>query len=168
MKEAIAIIAFLLLIPSSNAFLVSTPSNFTIVDKEASLFISIENTTNQEYGLEVKYSAPTQYRTVFVPRTIKPYSAASIEIVLQPDKNLSGSVYESNLTVNLGNETKTKKILLEFKGTKLEEKIDSNSTTGLAGLQGLVTAENLLNAFLIIIAVLLLIAFIARLTKRLV
>ncbi len=162
-KKQIAVFAATVLFFSliASALSVSIPSNVTGGTEETRFFATIENTSAEEKGLSVSYSSPAKHRLFNVPSTIRANSSATIEIILEPTPELNGAVYSTALTVKLGDETKTRQVNVEFTGTGKQE-----TPTGFFALPNILAPENALNILLAIIAAILLIAFIARFTKR--
>lgn len=143
-----------------SALSLSAPSAVSVRETETRFFATIENTSGTENLLTVSYSAPVQYRLIDVPSTIAGNNSATIEIVLLPNSELAGTVYASTLTAKLGNETASRQVNIAFEGAR------KPSAAGFFSLASLLSAENALNIALVIIAAILLIAFIARFTKR--
>lgn len=158
-----AILAFLMHFSlASSAISLNAPSTVTVNGPETRFFATIENTSSSELGLAVFFSSPAPHRLVNVPSTIPANRAAVIEIVLEPTEDRAGTVYASTLTARLGEETASRQITLVFGEAKKTLAVP----TGLVALETIISQENTLNIALALTAAILLIAFIARFTKR--
>jgi len=180
-----SIIAFVLfvLVFSSNSYAVSVDIAPTIVVKQAQkdLPLTILNDQDLEEDFSVSVSAP--FGTVVSPNSGRIGAGKSTVLTLSilPDESLAGSTYEATLEIELGNEKAFKRISVLFKEEETgneagEDPVEGEGETPVGmfsfaefsgALIGILTFENALNAVLVLIAAILLIAFIARFVKRL-
>lgn len=152
-------IALVLLVNNASALSVSAPEKVTVFSTPSSFPVIIENNSSQEHAIRISFSSPTEFEIKNSSGTIPANSSRRIEIILQPKPLLEESTYSSTLNVSLGEEKTAKKIGIAFASP-------AQKPTGLFALAETVAAENQLDIILIIIAGVLLIAFIARFTKR--
>ena len=160
----------LLIATSVSAIRVTIPSEVVVAEGQVTQFpIMIENTSSHEKGLIVSYSAPTQNRFLNVPQTIAGGDTIEIIVELQPNNSLTGSVYKSSVNVKLSDESAVRTNALIFVPGQVistpNTPTPNTPTTGFFTL-GLLGNDSLLNIVLILVAAVLLLAFIARFVKR--
>ncbi len=157
---------------SSNALVVDVPGNIIVQQDEKSVDVKIKNDSDETQDFTIELSIPNA--------SIDP-SEGSLEagesitalLSISPEENLAGSTYSGQLRVSMGDEKETKEIRVMFKEKQAEKPKEEPKQLSPAGffalpdLSALFTLENALNVVLAIIAAILLIAFIARLVKRL-
>jgi hypothetical protein len=160
----------LLMATNVSAIRVTIPSEVVVMEGQVTQFpIMIENTSSHEKGLVISYSAPTQNRFLNVPQTIAGGESVEITVELQPNNSLTGSVYTSSVNVKLSDESAVRTNALIFVPAQTintpNTPTPNTPTTGFFSL-GLVGNDSILNIILILVAAVLLLAFIARFVKR--
>ena len=172
MKSLFAIIALIMLCVSASAIDVSSASTVYLYGEAKDLSVKIVNSDDALQQFEVDFSAPTQIEINQASGTIAANRSKTISVTIYPRSDLEGQTYQSKLEVTLGNQRYVKKVNLVFRGQQEqigeEEPIEPGPITiGFFGLaMPEMSGELALNIILILIAAILLIAFIARFVKR--
>jgi len=176
-KSLTALALFLLLISATaQAIYVKAPATIVVQQEQKDVPIIVRNDSTTEENYSIRLLGPVN--AVISPSfgRLSEGQTAISSLSIQPKKSLEGSTYQAILEVEIGEELETRNIKLIFKE---EQETEANGTAGTdgAGLfsitgfstlaTGLLTFENVLNAFLALVAAVLLIAFIARFTRRL-
>ena len=177
-QKILVLISLLVIIGSVSAMTVTMPSNIYIFDKKIEVSLVVENHTDSDQSFAMYFYGPADYEFRDVPATIEANDFARIRVIFYPNQELAGQQYETSLITQIGNETITKKVTLIFRDRTETAGAGSSSTVGTSagtgaftGTTGFFTAsapslELGMNVILIIIAAILLIAFISRFTKR--
>lgn len=173
MKKSIYALAlfFLLFSASCQALIVNEIGTIVVQQDEKSVDVKIKNDSDYAQDFTIELSIPNA--------SIDP-SEGSLEagesitalLSISPEENLAGSTYSGQLRVMMGEEQERKEIRVMFKEKAVEKpkeepKPNPGGFFALPDLSAFFTAENALNIVLAIVAAILLIAFIARLVKRL-
>jgi len=167
---------FLLLFSvSAQAFYLDAPGTIIVQQAQKEVLVAISNDSATEQDFSAHFSAPFSSSLSPSNGKIGAGETATLILSISPQENLEGSTYDCLLEVQVGGEEASKNINIIFKGEESEPKNETgNSNAGffpLTGLfsyaAGLLTPENALNAALVLVAAILLIAFIARFVKRL-
>lgn len=177
MRYLFAAIALLAIFASAYAVEVNTPGTVYLYDQAKEINVEIVNSEETSQEFSVEFTAPTQFEVSQDSGTIAGSGTKTISITVFPRSDLKGQSYQSKLEVTLGNKRFVKNINLVFRaqpeeGTAPEGPAQEPEATGLAaGLFSLgampeFTPELAINIVLALIAAILLIAFIARFTKR--
>jgi hypothetical protein len=179
MKAAVVLLALSLVCLSAWAVEIDAPSTVYLYDAPKGVDVKIVNAKETAQQFSVQFDAPTQFELSEESGSVEAQRSKTISITLYPRSDLVGQTYESKLVVALGKEKFAKKLRMVFRGGRgqLEEQAGGNESATPAGLFGLasawpaltafeVTTELVLDAFLAVIAAVLLIAFIARFVKR--
>jgi len=151
---------------SASAFLLEAPSG---------AFIFVKNDSPIDKTLDVRFFSPATSDLLGVPDVIQANSESKFTLRIYPAKGLEGQTYESTLVVSLDNEKAVRTISLAFKNPAFQRPVpvpEQNQDSGIgfisAGFVSLaaIGSENALTIVLVIIAAILLIAFIARFLHR--
>lgn len=168
-----ALALFLLLFSvSSNALVVDVPGNIIVQQDEKIVDIKIKNDSDYAQDFSVELSIPN---ASIDPSegSLEAGESVTASLSISPEENLAGSTYAGQLRVSMGEEKETREISVMFKEKATAEPKEEPAPQPAAGFFALpdlsvfFTAENALNIVLAIVAAILLIAFIARLVKRL-
>jgi len=169
-KSLYAIALVLLVFSTSVSALYLDVSNTVVIQEgQKDIPIAIRNDSYKEENYSIEFSAPFEAIVSSYSGKLGAGKATIATLSIQPNKELAGSTYEGTLEVSMGEEKVSRKIRVLFKEEVLEEEpVEENPLTGFYTIAGsILTLENALNAFLAVIAAVLLIAFIARYVKRL-
>ena len=171
----VAFTLFLLLFSvSANALQVDAPSTIVVQESQKDVRLTIRNDTESEQEYSVQFYAP--FDAIVSPSFGRLDSGKSTisSLSIPRQEELEGSSYEASLEVQLGEEKSFRRLRVIFKESGKGEELgtaeaDSGlvSLAGFYSIAGIFTPENLLNVFLVFVAAILLIAFIARFVKRL-
>ncbi|MDP2974409.1 MAG: hypothetical protein Q8N60_05130 [Candidatus Diapherotrites archaeon] len=173
MKKSIyALALFLLLFSAGCQALILTETGTIVVQQdERNVDVKIRNDSDSAQDFTIELSIPN---ASIDPSEGSLDAGESVTALLSisPEENLAGSTYYGQLRVMIGEEQERKEIRVMFKGEEAEEpkeepKPNPSGFFALPNLSALFTAENALNVVLALVAAILLIAFIARLVKRL-
>lgn len=165
---------FILVLFSSKAmaFSVTAPEQ-VIVSDTSSFYVDIFNDSDKPLDLTVNFYSPLKSEVV-APKIIAPKAKATVKITLTNTKYNSSKLINSTVEVNLGGVVQKKEIELKFQ----EKSTDMLNGVG-AFIGGIFTFgpiveeiskfslfEQIVFWFLVIIAVILVIAFVARVKNR--
>jgi len=159
---------------SAQALYVNVPANIIVQQGQKDVPITIRNDSDFEEDYSISFSIP--FNAMVNPSfgTLAAGKTTISTLSIQPDKELEASSYDLTMEVKLGEEKAFRNIKVMFKEDLEEEEEQDISTIGFFSLAGsadfilsLFTYENTINAFLVVVAGILLIAFIARFTRRL-
>lgn len=181
--QFITVIFLLFLFINVGASISNVPSHIAVRENTVDFSFEVTNDTDFRAPLEVELFVPTEYEVVELPGWVDAGESATVKIRLFPNKDLTGSRYDSLLVVRLGSEEFEKKIRINFSESlpveddeEEENSEEEGQFVGIVGLVSLFSQEGLLpgdvleflvDIVLIFIAAFLLIAFISRLVKRL-
>jgi hypothetical protein len=168
------LILFVIVIFTSKAYAldISAPETVTVFDK-TSFLVEINNPSNSAVNLSVNVFAPVKVEVV-VPNQIAPNSKATARVTVY---NKFSDEREVNATIEAitNNETVQKEIVLVFK-PKANSNFSQDATKVLSGLFSFSLGGGELSSFtltdwvlfwiLVIVAAVLVVAFIARVVKR--
>ncbi len=174
MKKSIYALALFLLLFSAScqALIVNEIGTIVVQQDERSVDVKIKNDSDETQDFTIELSIPNA--------SIDPSEGsleagesitASLSII--PTEDFAGSTYSGQLRVSIGEEQERREIKVMFKEKQVEKPAEEPEQPVPAGffalpdLSAFFTAENALNIVLAIVAAILLIAFIARLVKRL-
>jgi hypothetical protein len=160
-------------LPSISALEINAPEEVIIEGQEKYFLVEITNTSEQPLALEINFYAPTETQ-VSAPKQIAGNSKVTAKIfVKNPGWNKE---INSKLEVFLDEEKEETFITLKFNPNQAEVSTEqiTGAFTALFGLNTFLeeatnfgSLEYVLLFVLILVAAVLLIAFIARITKRL-
>jgi len=172
LRKSLYAIALVLLLfsASASALYLDVSSTVVIQEEQKDIPIAIRNDSYKEENYSIEFSAPFEAIVGSYSGKLGAGKATIATLSIMPNEELAGSTYEGTLEVSMGEEKVSRKIRVLFKEEEIlrEEPVEENSLTGFYTVAGSVlTLENALNAFLAVIAAVLLIAFIARYVKRL-
>ncbi|MBU0662166.1 hypothetical protein KJ891_01785 [Candidatus Micrarchaeota archaeon] len=185
MKHTLSILAVLLLFCGGALGYVSDfPGNVTIGNTPAEINFDVVNGSTSGQKLEVEVFVPAGYK-VEAPEFLGAGESTNVKITFAPDFEKRGSGYEATVVITLGKNQTERALNVYFEGSektgavKGDEKAadsEGNEGQGFLGISGFVTGlenafngpatELMLDIVLVIIAAVLLIAFISRLTMR--
>jgi len=172
-KKYFAALALFLLLFSAGcqALIVNETGTIVVQQDKKSVDVKIKNDSDETQDFTIELSIPN---ASIDPSEGSLEAGESITAILSitPDENLVSSTYSGQLRVMIGEEQERKEIRVMFKGEEAEEpkeepKPNPTGFFALPNLSALFTVENALNVVLALVAAVLLIAFIARLVKRL-
>ncbi len=163
---------------SAYAIEVNSPGTVYLYDEAKEISVKIVNVEETAQDFSVEFTAPTRFEVSRDSGTVAGKRSETISITVFPRSDLKGQTYQSKLEITLGDKKFVKNINLVFRATQKEGTAPEDhppqepETTGLTGglfslgaMPGL-TPELTFNVVLGLIAAILLIAFIARFTKR--
>ena len=172
-------LAAILLISASAAALVDLPEQTTIEvpilansannqeGVEISFFVS--NTKNVRSPLEINAIFPTPFE-IQKPEWVDAKSSEQVTIKIFGKNGFENTTYTGSIFIDLGGEREEKRVTINYVGKSPQEEqapdMGSPLLSGFATLlQGGEDSQAALDIFLMIIAAILLVAFIARLVK---
>lgn len=166
-------VALLMLASIAFAFDLEVANPVHIFGEQKEISVTIKNTSDKDKELKFAFYAPLKYTIDYIPGEVKAQSYQTIKITFFPETEVENSIYNAVLSVSLDDETIEKNMKIYYHGEKNsqtgEENNSGNFTSGFFSFVGtplLINAEMVFNVILVIIAAVLLIAFISRLTKR--
>ncbi|MDO8537993.1 MAG: hypothetical protein Q7S21_03860 [archaeon] len=179
-KHFLLVASIILLGFNASALIVSnTPSSITFFEQTKELRFDVLNESDFEQALSIEFFSPIRYRIAnSIPSNLLPGERTQVVLQLFPQKVTVNAEYKSTLYVTLGDETEKREIDLFFEANpktlyqnqNTQSQNQNNSTqtisTSAFALLGANSAEFWINFILIIIAAVLLIAFIARMNRR--
>ncbi|GEM_PF-2719670 len=181
----LAIAAILLLSGSAFAAVERFPSTIDFFEEPQKITFSVSNPASTTQRVSIEFFAPVE-TTIEKPANIEAKKTANVSLILSPKKELTGQNYESTLVVRVGSDETRKRVRLFFH-TAAEKpqtivpadsnaikdqnaKKDSNANglnfTALVSFLSRPKVELALDIILIIVAAILLVAFIARIVNR--
>ena len=176
---AVLFAAVLFVAFSASAASVEASSDVFFFEEPNALVVEVLNDSDARKSLSIEFYAPLDFEFVDNTDSLPAHGRQRVAIVMHPRKDLLGSSYLSTLIVKVGEQTFVRAIELHFKEKKAEEPSDGkegnkgeeSDETALAGLFSLISldwisAELVLDVFLVIVAAVLLLAFISRYSKR--
>jgi len=175
-KSLCALALFLLFCSvSANAIYVDFPSTIIIQQEQEDFPVTIRNDEEIAQDFSAKISAP--FEAIVSPSngSIAAEKSTILSLSIIPSEELEGNSFETTLEIQIGEEKAFKNVRIIFKeeaeteeepevqtiGTGLFSFADFDAFTAI-----IFTPENALNAFLAVVAAILLIAFISRFVKR--
>ncbi len=175
MRKSLLGLALILLLFSvgAHALYLNVASTIVVQDSQKDVPLTIGNDTEAEQDYSVQFYAP--FDAIVSPSFGRLGSGKSTisSLSIPRQEDLEGSSYEATLEVRLGQEKAFRRLRVIFKEAGKEPGSATGADSGLISLAGfyaiagVFTPENLLNVFLVFVAAILLIAFIARFVKRL-
>jgi hypothetical protein len=171
--KVLVVLFVLFFLSTASAFTISAPEVIDVHNNET-FFVEVTNTTNQLQELNVAFFSPAE-TTISAPKNLSPNSTAKVKVTLNySPKNYTEVL--SKLEVKLGTGLEYKEILVRFysDGTQPQQNpLAGDFFAGLFGLTfffqeslGYSALEWALFIVLVIVAAILLVAFIARASKR--
>ncbi len=179
------ILSFLLVcfVLSLNAFAfvdVSAPGSVYVLSVDKTISVSLSNPSSRPLPVDLRFVGPTSGVFSNPSLTLEPNGSTTVFLTLKPRAELSGQSYVSTILAEGGGELSTRRMDIIFKESETirpspqpdSNLVDSNSSAGPTGffalfanpdVSGWLTTANLLNAALIVLAAILLIALITRL-----
>ncbi len=172
----------LLLSSGTSALIVDVPENIIIKEGQKQVQISISNDSAEAGQYRVEFLGPVEAGISQSSGEIAAFKTKKVTLSLAAEERLAGQTYESTLVVELGSEREVRKIRLFFRGQAAQGQEVQQGQPGFDlqwlssgffplfnpnSMGSLLSFENILNALLAVVAAILLIAFIARLVKRL-
>ena len=165
----IVLVIFLLVLFSSKGFAtVSAPEQVVVADKTI-FYVDITNDSDKLVNLEVNFFAPIKSE-VTAPKTISPRQKVTAKITLYNTKFDQATQINSKVEANMGDKVEQKEIILSFTGKRYSN--GSELSQSLSGLFSFGVFTTQLETFtlmdwavfwiLVIIAAVLVIAFISR------
>ncbi len=174
---------FLFVFSFASAASVEVPSDVYFFEKPTAFPVEIVNDSPVRKSLSVEFFAPVDFEYIDSPSSLPGDSEQRVALVLYPKSSFTGSSYLSTLVVKLGDKTFVKSVKLHF-NEKKEQEQGNEGTEGNGDEEdeedSLLTGffsffafdflgfELLLDILLVILASILLIAFISRYSKRVV
>jgi len=177
LKRLTLILAVLLILPGLMASGVKAPNALNILEDGASFQVSVENSLDQAQSLEVEFYPPSNHSVSRIPSTIAANSKVKFDVSLDFDEDLAGQTYTGLLRAKIGEDYYSKEITLHYLAEEPvvvepepEAPVDNpNPGSGFLVLPAFgfdQTTEIIIDIVLILVAAVLLIGFISRLTKR--
>lgn len=182
-RGIIGLIALVLIVSNVAAPVSDFPRYVTLSDEEKEISFNVSNSSAFKKNLKIELYVPTNFEIIELPEFIEPNQSKQVRILFYPNEDLYGTNYESTLLILLGSEKMEEKINFSFVKLVAEEEgegeVEQDGEGAVAGFVGLFSLPNLegitalinwelaLDVFLILLAAVLLIAFIARLVTRL-
>ena len=161
--------AFVLLLSTAHAFSISAPSDVNISGTDGYFYIDITNDSGEMQDIKVEFFTPAQ-KEISAPLSVAPNTTSSAKIRLYNDYDADTTI-ASKLEVYMGKEMESKEINVRFSGNKGAANGGVLGAFFSLGAFSLETAnftliEWALFWFLVIIAAVLLVAFVARVARR--
>ena len=179
MKNFLIALALLLISTSVLASGVKAPNALDISQESVSFDVTLENSSSLAKKLEVEFYPPSDHSLSTVPDVISPRSKLVLTVTLDHDDYLANQEYTSLLRVKMGEDYFSKQITLNYLPLAAEPPAvvqppadntpvqpSPGPATGLMALGFGSTTEFVIDIVLILVAAILLIGFISRLTKR--
>ncbi len=165
----VALLFFILLIGSyGHALNISAPESVVVNDK-ATFYVKLTNDSTSTANVVVNFYSPVRSE-VFAPKTILPNSTSEAKIVVYNNSNISGDV-DATIEAMVGQKADRNSIILSFQkksASNTENAIGAFFSIGALNedLEKLSPFEWVLFWIMVLIAAVLLIAFIARVNRR--
>ena len=178
----IPVLVLLLVFNFSDALVMRAPNEVTISEKQNSFEIYIYNDSQQMKNLNLQINMPVEYTLRNMPNVIAPKNSANIIVVVDYNEKFALQNYKASIEINAGNERIVHEFKLKFAPKEEKVKVivvekeekETKKETNLSQLSGMFLLpleisfnELILDIILVIIAAILLIAFISRYIKRL-
>lgn len=174
MRITALLIALALLISGVSAMELKTyvGNPVYVFDIPKEITIIVENRSSVSKELQINFATSANYDIADYPSELKPHESIKVFITIYPEAGFEGSVFESQLIIKLGNETQVKNMIIKFRETNnIEEGAGEVAFAGgfftlfgAVGNSGL--SAVVFDVLLVVIAAILLIAFISRYTRR--
>jgi hypothetical protein len=167
-KILVVLIAILFISSIATAFPIQVDNQIDVF-KEASFNVEITNSSNAQENLVVNFFAPTDV-TIFAPKTIPPNQTVTAKIIVRDSFDKYTEI-DSKLEVFVGSALEERQVLLKFYESQDAFVGATGSFAALFTLPfaietNFTTIEWVAFFILVLIVLALLIAFIARLAKR--
>jgi|TARA_B100002003_G_C13880617_1_gene429934 hypothetical protein len=177
MRYLFALIALMTICTLAYAANVDSPGTVYLYDEAKEISVNIVNSDETAQPFSVEFTAPTPFEVSQESGTVAGNKTKTVSITVFPRSDLVSQTYQSKLEISLGDKKFVKNINLVFRAPQgeipptnqvPEEPETTSSTVGLFALGAMpaLTPELAFNVVLGLIAAVLLIAFIARFTKR--
>ncbi|MDP6670652.1 MAG: hypothetical protein QGI60_02445 [archaeon] len=177
MRYLFAVIALMTVFASAYAADVDSPGTVYLYDEAKEINVKIVNSEETAQDFSVEFTAPTRFEVNQDSGTVAGNRTKTVSITVFPRSDLVSQTYQSKLEITLGDKKFVKNINLVFRAQQgetpptiqaPEEPETTNPAVGFftLGAMPALTPELALNVVLGLIAAILLIAFIARFTKR--
>ena len=177
MHKSICALALFLLFcsASAQAIYVDFPSIIIIQQEQKDLPVTIRNDGEIAQDFSAKLFAPFEAVVSPAGGSLGAGKSTILSLSISPGKELEGNSFETTLEVRIGEEKAFQNVRVIFKKEAEEEEdvVVQGIGTGLFSFADfgafaavVFTPENAINAFLAIVAAVLLIAFISRFVKR--
>ena len=177
---ALAVILLFFFSCSAFAAIEGFPSQLTFYEEAQQISFRITNPADSAKRVSVEFLAPVEVE-ISAPLNIAAGKDANVSLVISPRKELTGQSYESTLIVKIGSEETRKSATVVFKSAQEKPAIPGgnnqaigidanafgNAVTGVVSFVSGFRNETALDALLVIAVIILLIALIARVKKRL-
>ena len=143
-----------------------------VFDSPKEITIVVENRSSVSKELQINFATSADYDIAEYPSELKPHESRKVFITIYPEENFEGSVFESKLIIKLGNETQVKNMIIKFRETDNSGE-DASEVALASGFFTLFSAVDngglpalVFDVLLVVVAAILLIAFISRYTRR--
>jgi hypothetical protein len=181
LKKVLPLVLLILFIQGIFAQVEFSEGFIVFHNEPETLSFTVKNDSLFDQELRIEFFGPKNLGYEFVgvlPENVKAGTSKEIKVRFLPSKDLTGSEYRTQLVVWLGNKRFEKTISMEFaeplkepkeenkKETQEKKTVKKTTALGFFGLASFFSARYLIDAVLVLVAAVLLIAFIARLVKR--
>ena len=168
MKQVFVFLAIALFCINAAAISVDVASTVYIYDQAKDVSIRITNDSGSSQDYSIEFSAPTNFSLSQNNGIIDAGRNKTVRLTIEPNSELVSQTYKSKLEVRIGEEKYVKMVNLVFREAVDEGETGQESPIGFFTFAplGTVAGEIALNITLVLIAAILLIAFIARFIKR--
>ncbi len=169
LKKIVLVLMVILFISSiAIAFPINNPSEIDVF-REATFNVEITNTSNNQENLIINFFAPTDVM-IFAPNTIPPNQTITAKVIVRDSFDKYTEI-DSKLEVFVGSALEERHVLLKFYESQDAFKEATGSFAALFTMPfaietNFTTIEWVAFFILVLIVIALLIAFIARLAKR--
>jgi len=175
LRKAVIALALMLvlLVSGAHAGFVEAPATVVVNEEQKDFDVHIFNGGFSQEDYSVRLFGPFEAAITPSSGSVGGESAVTSTICILHEEGLVGSTFEATLEVELGQFSESKRVRVMFKELEVPEETGASLAgfVSLAGFYGaasmFLTMENMVNLVLVIIAAILLIAFIARFVKRL-
>ncbi|HIH16865.1 MAG TPA: hypothetical protein HA252_05670 [Candidatus Diapherotrites archaeon] len=171
MKNTAIFLALLLVVTTIRAEVLELPAEVQFSGQPVELSFKVRNEAFQALPVQVDVQV-VSFKVLRKPDLVQPGEVQEIRLQLQPRNDLLGSTYQSTITVKMGAQETRKEVKFVFgEAPKQAPKKNAlppatpKAPTAFAVLP-LAFNEFMMNLGLALLAAILLISFIARLTKR--
>lgn len=168
----IVMVLFILVLFSAKAFAVVDAPTQVLVDDKTTFYVDISNNSNEVVNLSVNFFAPIKSEVV-APKTIGPNQKATAKITLYNTKYNSKTQINAIVEADMGYAIEKKEISLSFSGKQYAEGPINAMFTSFFSLSSFVSettnyslADWAIFWVLIMVAAVLLIAFVSRIKNR--
>ena len=181
-KKLLALLFMVCLASAAFGFSVNVPGSIVIFNEPQDVAVKVFNDSYSEKGLEVNFFSPFNYSVIGAPKSVKAQTSAQFVLRVYPAAGLENTYQSASLEAWLGGEKKVVPVTIAVK-EKYSGKVSlsgsepvkpnvsgsgsQGTASGLFSLGPVFAADSdfALNIALVLIAAVLLIAFIARFTN---